>query len=149
MIDYLAHRSHKYIKKEMKNGKMRYYYTDKKTVDTTYQNTNSLFNKTETRKYPMSGYEHVTKSRGKISQNIDKLVDKGKSFIDKNYSGVDLYDMGATTTKTVTTVHRDTGKFFDKTTKTGSPGNEKIVKARGKLSRKIDRGKKYIQSLFD
>ena len=50
MTDYLAHRSHKYIKKkEMKNGKMRYYYTDKRTVDTTYKNTNSLFDKTETK----------------------------------------------------------------------------------------------------
>lgn len=115
----------------------------------TDKNSNSLFDKTETRKYPMSGYEHVTKSRGKISQGIDKLVDKGKSFVNKNYSGVDLYDMGVTTTKTVKTVYRDTGKFFDSTTKTATPGNEKIVKARGKLSRKIDRGKKYIQSLFN
>lgn len=122
-----------------------------KTVTTTYKNSDDLLDSKTTSSNITSGTEEIVLERGKISQTVDKLIDKGKSFINENYSGVDAYDLGTTTTKTVKTTYKNSDKLFDSTTtkKYITSNAEHVTKSRGKLSRAVKRGKAYIESLFD
>ena len=112
---------HKYIRKEVKNGKVRYVYEDAKPSgkriaykesSVEYKNGKGLFNTKETTRYGNDTVEVINK-RGLISQFTTKMIDKGKKLVDKNYSSQDVYDLNYKS-KTIT----ETYKQKDGSTKT-------------------------------
>ena len=100
---YLIHRKgderadHKYVKRELVNGKWRYYYKE--------TDSNRLFNHTKTTT-DRDGNKYIRPQKGKISQTLDKwkssiddfardmkvakikATDKGEAFVDNILKGI-------------------------------------------------------------
>jgi len=128
----------KYIRKFFSGGRMRYIYKEplkqvgEKRKVTEYKNGKDLLDSTvETTSSKLGeGYtSHETKTiktRGRLSQLTDTAVNKGKEFVNKKASKVNLYDLNYKTIQTTKLYKQKDGSVITKTSLERRAGKRKL-----------------------
>lgn len=145
----------KYIKKERKNGKWKYYYDDTKNapynnnlsktekVTTEYKNTDKLFDSESA--FKTANGTTIIKKRGTISQKLDDL---GLSRFTGDKTPGYMYDNNVRKTQEVTTAYENGKQWFNNTATVTTLKYKHVTKSRGKFDQLIADAEKFIFDNF-